>query len=123
MDLDQCPCSGKSLARLVQPAVMAVLAKRALHGYAIVQELGGLPGFHGEAPDPTGVYRVLKTMEDRGLVVSRWDLADAGPARRCYELTHDGRACLREWSRTLEQYRHAVTALLKLLRPTAGEST
>ena len=120
MDLDQCPCSGKSLARLVQPAVMAVLAKGSAHGYAIVREVGNLTAFHGQAPDPTGVYRVLKTMEDRSLVVSRWDLADAGPARRCYELTEAGRDCLREWSRTLEQYRQAVTALLRLIRPAAG---
>src|SRR5215207_3071991 len=90
MDLDQCACSGKSLGRLVQPAIMAVLAEQAVHGYLIIQRLAEMEMFRCGPPDPTGVYRVLRSMEEDGLVVSTWDFGDSGQAKRRFELTADG---------------------------------
>jgi DNA-binding PadR family transcriptional regulator len=115
-----CPCSGASLARLVQPAAMAVLAEGAVHGYELVRRLRGLRMFRGRRPDPTGVYRVLKEMEDRQLVVSEWDLSDSGPARRAYALTAAGRGCLRRWVRTLEDYRAALGELTAAVKQSSG---
>lgn len=57
MEQSQCPCSGKNLARRVQPAVMALLAGGPVHGYLIVQRLEEMRIFEGQTPDPTGVYR------------------------------------------------------------------
>jgi PadR family transcriptional regulator PadR len=116
MDFNQCACSGKSLGRLLQPTIMTVLAGEPLHGYRILQRLGEMEMFRGHPPDATGVYRFLKSMEKDGLVTSTWDLADSGPARRRYELTADGRACLAQWTETLEAYRQAVTEVLAALR-------
>ena len=84
MDFDQCPCSGRTLARLLQPAAMVVLAAEPLHGYRVAERLRSLAMFQGRRPDPTGLYRLLKSMEEDGLVVAAWDLADRGPARRRY---------------------------------------
>jgi DNA-binding PadR family transcriptional regulator len=112
MDFDDCPCSGKTLARLVQPAVMIVLSAGPMHGYRIIQELEALRMFHGQRPDPTGVYRLLKTMETRELVTSEWDLTDAGPARRQYTLTAEGHRCLSRWRETLSEYLRALEELL-----------
>ena len=86
----QCPCTGKTLAKIVQPAVLAVLAEHPLHGYLVVQRLGEMMMFRGEYPDPAGVYRVLKSMDRRGLVTSSWDLGTAGPAKRRFTLTDLG---------------------------------
>ena len=115
MDLHECPCSGKTLARLVQPAVMAVLAKEPLHGYVIVQRLAAMRMFHGQRPDPTGVYRVLKAMEQQGLVKSTWQLADVGPAKRQIALMPAGRACLRQWQHSLQEYEESVSDLLAVI--------
>jgi DNA-binding PadR family transcriptional regulator len=115
MDFTQCPCSGKTLARLLQPAAMAVLAAEPLHGYSIAERLQSLAVCQGHRPDPTGLYRLLKSMEKEGLVVSSWDLADSGPARRRYALTAQGRACLNRWKRTLDLYHQAVGELLAVL--------
>lgn len=119
MDLNECACSGRTLARLVQPAVMAVLARRPLHGYLIVQELAAMPMFGCRAPDPTGVYRVLKAMEQEGLLTSTVEAGDHRPARRCYTLTADGRACLAQWADTLREYRDALTHLLNVVQKAA----
>ncbi|MGB2824942.1 MAG: PadR family transcriptional regulator [Phycisphaerae bacterium] len=116
MNLDGCPCSGRTLAKLVQPAVMTVLAKEPMHGYLIAQRLDEMAMFRRHSPDPTGIYRLLKSMEQNGLVISTWDLADSGPAKRRYELTSDGRACLAKWIETLEDYEQAVTELLETMK-------
>jgi DNA-binding PadR family transcriptional regulator len=109
---NQCPCTGKTLPKIVQPAVLAVLAKQPLHGYLIVQRLRTVRMFRDECPDPAGVYRVLRSMDQRGLVTSNWDLAKAGPAKRRFTLTARGRACLKRWARTLEQYARSIDDLL-----------
>ena len=112
INLNECPCSGKTLARLIQPAVMAVLANEPLHGYVIVQRLTGMTMFQDHGPDITGVYRLLKSMEKKGFVTSSWELAASGPAKRRYALTPGGRACLTRWITTLRTYRDAVSNLL-----------
>ena len=114
MNLNECPCSGKTLARLIQPAVMAVLANEPLHGYVIVQRLAGMDMFRDHGPDITGVYRLLKSMEKKGFVTSTWQLAASGPAKRRYALTPEGRTCLGRWITTLRTYRDAVANLLDI---------
>jgi PadR family transcriptional regulator PadR len=112
MNLNECPCSGKTLARLIQPAVMAVLADEPLHGYVIVQRVTNMTMFRDHGPDITGVYRLLKGMEKKGFVTSSWELAASGPAKRRYKLTPAGRTCLARWITTLRTYRAAVSNLL-----------
>ena len=114
MNLNECPCSGKTLARLIHPAVMAVLADEPLHGYVIVQRLTGMRMFQNHGPDITGVYRLLKSMEKRGFVTSTWELAAGGPAKRRYALTPDGKSCMVRWIATLRVYRDAVDDLLEI---------
>ena len=120
MDLNDYPCSGKTLSKLLQPAVMAVLAREPVHGYRIVHELEQMAMFRDGPPDPTGVYRVLKSMEGKGLVVSSWEFSDTGPAKRRYELTVSGRACLDCWICTLREYSAAVVELLDKVKQAAG---
>ena len=111
--LSECAQLGKSLSRLTQPSILAVLAKagKPMHGYLIIQEMAAGPMFGGKAPDPTGVYRILKQMENNDLVVSEWDTSESGPAKRCYNLTDEGRACLRRWVDSLACYAASIQDL------------
>ena len=61
------------------------------HGYDLVERLRPF-GFDGS--DPGGTYRALRAMERRDLVTSSWEDSEAGPHRRVYELTDEGRALL-----------------------------
>lgn len=119
---DACPCAGATLARLIQPAVLTVLAGGARHGYRIVERLAASPVMAGNRPDPTGVYRVLRSMEKRRLVVGAWDLSDSGPARRRYRLTPAGRRCLGRWVATLAEYHRAIRGLLAAARKASATS-
>lgn len=112
----ECPCTGKSLPRLLKPGVLAFLARGDAHGYQIAQRLAGMRLFAGREPDPAGIYRALHEMAGADLVTSRWDTGDSGPARRIFALTDAGKECLETWSSTLREYRDAVDELLSLLR-------
>lgn len=111
-----CPCLGKTLDKLIQPAILAVLGHGPLHGYRIAERIGDMPMLKGHKPDVSGVYRFLRSMEDKGLVLSSWDCSQRGPARKSYRLTRAGEQCLSRWVQTLEEYRKAVTAFLETTR-------
>jgi DNA-binding PadR family transcriptional regulator len=119
MNMDECPCSGKTLSKLVQPAAMAFLASGPLHGYLVAERLRKMAMFKGHRPDPTGLYRVLREMEENGLLTSTWDLPDSGPPRRTFALTAKGRACKERWIRTLEGYQKAIHEMLAILKKSA----
>jgi DNA-binding PadR family transcriptional regulator len=123
MDFNECACSGRSLVRLVRPAVLGLLAGAPLHGYRLLQRMRALAMFRDQPPDATGLYRLLKIMEDEGLIASSWDAGKAGPARRRYELTPRGRSCLVQWNRTLVRYLRSVAELLDLTAGDAREDT
>lgn len=112
-EMNECAVLGKSLSRLTQPSILTVLAshEQPLHGYAIIHEMAQGPMYGGSAPDPTGIYRILKQMENNGMVKSEWDLSESGPAKRCYTLTDEGRACLRRWIDSLACYRASIEEL------------
>jgi DNA-binding PadR family transcriptional regulator len=114
MDFTSCACSGKSLARLVRPAALAVLAQGPMHGYLISERLKAMMPLAEQGPDHSGVYRTLKIMEEEGLVSSCVEAPEAGPMRRRYTLTPRGRACLDQWMETLKAYRRSVEAIIAL---------
>ncbi len=114
--MTDCPCSGRNLDKLIQPAVLAILAEKAQHGYRIVQGLSAMPMFKGHEPDNTGVYRFLNAMEVRGLLTSAWDISQSGPAKKLFDLTDSGRHCLAKWVATLREYRDQIGELLSHLQ-------
>jgi len=113
---DDCPCSGGTLDKLLQPAILTALAQDDLHGYRIVRQMAALPIFQGRPPDVSGVYRTLRRMETRKLVEASWNVSDRGPAKRRYTLTAAGRQCLRRWQETLSAYQEAIGSLLTATR-------
>ena len=94
---------------LLRPCLLLLLAERPGHGYDLVERLKPF-GFDWGGPGP--LYQTLRRLEEVGWVVSTWDASAAGPARRTYELTPEGREMLSAFaegldrlSGTIEQYR------------------
>ena len=117
-----CPCTGATLNKFLQPGILVTLARGPMYGYRIAEELSKLPMTKGEKPDTTGLYRTLKSMEQRGLVASTWTRSAVGPDRRLYHLTGSGTACLRRWVQTLGEYHKAVGALFAYARTAYARS-
>lgn len=113
VEMEECTTLGKSLSRLSQPTILTIMAGagKPMHGYIIVQEAANSPMFGGKKPDPTGIYRALKRMEEAELVTSYWETPDEGSAKRMFELTDKGYACLRRWIDALACYELTIEEL------------
>jgi poly-beta-hydroxybutyrate-responsive repressor len=73
-----------------------------IHGYELLGCL--MPfGFATNPVDLSTIYRLLRNLEDAGLVTSRWHTGSAGPARRLYRLTAEGDRYLAGWVEDLRQ--------------------
>ena len=117
--IPDCPCLGGTLDRLIQPAILAALSHGPLHGYKLAERMSEMTGCCAGKPDLSGVYRFLKAMEARRLVASSWDTPEKGHARRLFQITAEGEACLVKWSETLEAYHATVKSLLRQVRAAA----
>ena len=78
MTFSDCPCSGGTLDKLVQPALLAALTEGPVHGYRLAERINEMTGQCGEKPDVSGIYRFLKKMEAAGLVTSEWETGRQG---------------------------------------------
>lgn len=114
-DLKECAELGKSLNRLSQPTILALLerSEEPLHGYIIVQMAADSPMFGGKKPDATGIYRALKRMEENELISSEWDVPEEGSAKRLFTITPKGSQCLRRWIDALSCYQVTIEELRK----------
>jgi len=90
---EACP---RRIHRFLEPCLLMLLHCREVHGYELLEGLKQF-GFEQNPVDSSTVYRVLRVLEERGLVTSRWQTEGGGPARRCYRLTEAGDAFLAAW--------------------------
>lgn len=109
-----CACKGKNLDKMIQPAILMLLFKKDLHGFAIIQELGETVMFGGTAPDKAGVYRYLKKMEEAELLTSAWQVEEGSDKpKKVYSITEHGKACLVNWQIALNDYSENLKKLSK----------
>ena len=97
--------------RWLEPFLLVLLAGEPTHGYSLLGKLNAL----GVSPDEVDVgqlYRTLRELELAGLVVSRWELPDAGATRRDYEITDAGRAVLHDWAFVMQERARLVGEFL-----------
>jgi poly-beta-hydroxybutyrate-responsive repressor len=85
--------------RFVEPSLLLLLRERPLHGYELLDRIPEL-GVEGRV-DIGNLYRLLRGLEEEGLVRSEWSADLPGPAKRTYELTADGRRLLDRWAEAL----------------------
>jgi PadR family transcriptional regulator PadR len=88
--------------RWLEPFVLVLLARGSDHGYSLLGHLNEL-GVASDDLDVSQVYRTLRELELGGLLASRWQMPDAGPARREYALTDDGLEALDDWARVMSE--------------------
>ncbi|HEY4448938.1 MAG TPA: PadR family transcriptional regulator [Steroidobacteraceae bacterium] len=101
-------------AGLVALVLLAVLARSAedLYGYEIAKRLQRAN--QGDALFKEGtIYPVLRAMAAAGLLTSRVVPSYAGPARRYYRITDEGRAMLSQWSDIWRQTRRFVDRFIE----------
>lgn len=96
---------------LLRPAVLLLLRDQESHGYEL---MGRLSELGVEVPPTTGgLYRLLRTMAEAGLVTSYWSTPDRGPARRVYALTQEGELHLEQSMPAVASLARSVRGMLK----------
>jgi PadR family transcriptional regulator, regulatory protein PadR len=92
-------------------ALLLLLRERRAHGYDLLDRL---PEVTGEPRVDVGnLYRVLRALEEQGLVASEWDESVPGPAKRVYELRAEGAEALSRWAASLAETRGRIDAFLQ----------
>src|SRR5687767_812408 len=87
-------------------------AREPMYGYAIAKQLEQA-GEGALAGKQSGLYPVLRNLHAAGLLDSHVEPSVAGPPRRYYAITPDGRAVLAAWTAEWSATRAFVDAVLK----------
>ena len=92
-----CGCSFRSrdfgnIERFIEPCILLLLSKSPSHGYGLIEDL---EKHCDERVDIGYLYRTLLRMEKDGWVESDWEENEAGPDRRTYTITQEGKDFLR----------------------------
>lgn len=81
-----CRSTGALPKSFLHPCLLLLLKEDPGYGYDLVTRLKEL----GLDDDSAAVYRALRSLEERGEVLSYWHTSSTGPARRMYRLTPAG---------------------------------
>ncbi len=96
--------------RFGEPALLLLLANEPTHGYELIERLPELS--REDRVDVGNLYRMLRSLEDEGLVASEWSADLPGPTKRTYTLTDEGHHLLASWLRAVEQLRDDLGVFL-----------
>lgn len=90
--------------------VLALLERRVLYGFELVQALQEVDGMLTSAGT---IYPLLGRLRREHLVDTEWRESPSGPPRRYYRLTSDGREALAAFRTEWAVFRNGVDTILK----------
>ena len=90
-----------------------------MHGYELIERLPEVAGNDAKV-DVGNLYRLLRGLEEEGVVTSEWSADLPGPAKRTYELTDEGRALLDRWAESLREAQGVLSSFLERYEQTGG---
>jgi PadR family transcriptional regulator, regulatory protein PadR len=104
------PGGGRYRRSVLEVAILSSLADSTAHGYNLVDQIETLTG-DLVCIDPGSMYRLLRALEEDGLVSSSWQTPEAGPSRRVYEISERGIEALEMMARSLSERAAAMQQL------------
>ncbi|MZP29164.1 PadR family transcriptional regulator [Heliobacterium undosum] len=107
---------------LAFPGVLLSLRQRPSHGYELMEKLEQLH-FVSALPDPAVIYRYLRRLEEEGMVESRLEPGQGGPARKVYSLTAEGESYLQAWVSRICKQKNDLEAFLQAAEKTVEDES
>jgi PadR family transcriptional regulator PadR len=104
--------------RFVEPSVLLLLSEGPRHGYELLDRLPELVA--GERVDVGNLYRVMRALEEDGIVESEWRADLPGPAKRTYRLTDGGRPLLDQWGESLRSAQAEIASFIDRFESAEG---
>lgn len=114
------PPQGKQ-ERYLQPSLLLGLLLKASYGYELIQNIQRFGFIEGQAP-PGMIYRHLRQLEQDGLVFSQWETEGAGPAKRVYTITEEGKEVLAIWVDYMRKQAANLTAFISYYESSGRKS-
>lgn len=103
---------------ILEGLILKLLSKEPMHGYEIFTRIEEyffeIPSFRGLVMRGVG-YRILRMMEEAGLITSEWDVS-VGPARRVYKITDAGIKALDIFIKNLETLKNTMEEFVNFLK-------
>lgn len=93
---------------VLEHCVLALLQDEERYGYDLVTELSAAGLLASEGT----IYPLLSRLRKDELVETSWQESPSGPPRRYYSLTGQGRAALRDFTRSWTDFRASVDQIL-----------
>ncbi|MEM2106151.1 MAG: PadR family transcriptional regulator [Candidatus Bathyarchaeia archaeon] len=86
----------------IQFLMLRILYEKPMHGYQLLEEIEERScGCH--KLEPGSIYTLLRRMEERGLLESKWEKTEGGPDKRVYKVTKNGVEALRVGLKSIVQ--------------------
>jgi PadR family transcriptional regulator PadR len=98
--------------RFIEPVLLQLLSERPMHGYELLERVPELAREERRV-DLGNLYRLLRTLEEEGVVASEWDQGLPGPAKRVYRLTPSGEALRLAWADALTEARDLISSFIE----------
>jgi PadR family transcriptional regulator len=95
-----------------EPTLLLLLRERPMHGYELLERVPEIAGEEVRV-DVGNLYRILRALEEEGIVRSEWSADLPGPAKRTYELTDAGGRLLDRWAEALESAQDVISSFLR----------
>jgi PadR family transcriptional regulator PadR len=93
----------------IEYCVLALLRDQDRYGLELARTLAEADGL---VTSEGTVYPLLTRLRQEGLLESTWEESPAGPPRRYYRITRDGRSALKAFSEQWKRFRSTVDTLL-----------
>lgn len=94
---------------VLEYCVLSLLADEERYGFDLVRQLGSVDGL---VTSEGTIYPLLSRLRRDGLVSTSWAESDAGPPRRYYAITGQGRRALASFAEEWRRFRDSVDSLL-----------
>jgi DNA-binding PadR family transcriptional regulator len=106
---------------VLEAAILSALAEATSHGYDLVEQIDALAS-DLVCIDAGSMYRLLRGMEQEGLVSSTWEMPESGPSRRVYVVTEQGLEALELMAQALSQRAASMQRLADHARQAVAKS-
>ena len=92
--------------RFTEPAILLLLRERPAHGYDLLERLPELTG--EQRVEMGNLYRLLRALEEEGLVTSQWQ-----DGKRTYAIAEHGLQLLDQWVDALRRSQERTARFLE----------
>ncbi len=94
-----------------EPLLLSLINRQPMYGYQMIKELERRSKGYFTFKEGT-LYPALHRLEERGLIIGRWERLATGQERRYYYITKNGRRALEEKVTEWRGFTRAVNSIM-----------